>query len=77
MNDATFNELFGQDKPTGGPKMVRRRSKFTERNNNFLNDIEAAGCDPNTIINMALNIFIPKTYNHNLGLEEIIKYSKK
>ncbi len=77
MNDATWDELFGQDKPTLRAEMVRRRTQYTKTNNKFLDDMEALGCDPNTLVNLALSVFIPKTYNQNFNLEEIIKQGKR
>ena len=77
MNDSTWDILNGQDKPTLRAAMARRRIQLTERNNKFLNDMEDAGCDPNSIVNLALSIFIPKTYNHNFILEEIIRQGRR
>lgn len=73
MNDATWNAIFGQEKPTKRPKLVRKRIQLTEKNNKFLEYMEEAGCDSNTLVNMALNVFIPKTYNNNFNLEAIVK----
>jgi len=77
MNDSTWDEMIGQDSPTKRAEMVRRRVKLTERNNKFLEDMEAMECDPNTLINLALSVFIPKTYNQNFNLDEIIKQGRK
>jgi len=77
MNNATWDEMIGQSKPTLRTEMVRRRTQLTQRNNKFLEDMEANGCDANTLINLALNVFIPKTYNNNFNLEEIIRQGKR
>ena len=77
MNDATWDELFGQDKPNGRPKLARRRIQLTEHNNQFLEDMEAMGCDANSLVNLALSTFIPKTYNNNFDLGEIIRRTQK
>lgn len=77
MNDSTWDEMIGQDKPTLRAAMVRRRTQLTRTNNQFLDDLEQRGCDPNTIINLALSVFIPKTYNQNFDLGEIIKQGKR
>ena len=73
MNDSTWDAIIGQDKPTMRAEMVRRRTQLTKRNNQFLEDMEQQGCDPNTLINLALSVFIPKTYNNNFNLDEIVK----
>lgn len=77
MNDSTWDETVGSDLPTKRAEMVRRRTKFTKINNKFLDDMEDAGCDPNSIVNLALSVFIPKTYNNNFNLEEIIRQGKR
>lgn len=73
MVDESFYELIGQNQPIKRPELVRRRLQLTERNNKFLDDMEAVGCDANSIVNLALNTFIPKTYNNNFGLEGVQK----
>lgn len=77
MNDATWDEILGPDAPNKRPEMARRRVRFTKRNNKFLDDMESAGCDVNSIVNLALSVFIPKTYNNNLNLDEIIRQGKR
>ena len=77
MDDSTWDEMIGQSKPTLRAEMVRRRTQLTQRNNKFLEDMEANGCDANTLINLALSTFIPKTYNNNFNLEEIIRQGKR
>ena len=77
MNDSTWDLIVGQNKPTIRTELVRKRVQLTERNNKFLEDMEVMGCDQNTLINLALNVFIPKTYNNNFNLEEIIKQGKR
>lgn len=76
MTDSTLNELFGPPAATQKPQMARRRHSFTERNARFLDEMELQGCDPSTLVNMALNILIPKTYNHNFNIEELIKHAR-
>ena len=77
MNDSTWDGIVGQNKPTIRTEMVRKRVQLTERNNKFLEDMEVMGCDQNTLINLALSTFIPKTYNNNFNLEEIIRQGKR
>lgn len=77
MNDATWDEMIGQNKPNVRAELVRKRVQLTERNNKFLEDMEQQGCDANSLINLALSVFIPKTYNQNFNLEEIIRQGKR
>ncbi len=77
MNDATWDEISGLNLPTNRTELVRRRIQLTERNNKFLGDMEQQGCDANSLVNLALSVFIPKTYNQNFNLEEIIKQGRR
>ena len=77
MNDSTWDVMIGQDKPTMRAEMVRRRTQYTRRNNQFLDDMEALGCDPNTLVNLALSVFIPKTYNNNFNLGRLPTHAKR
>jgi len=76
MNDATLNEIFGPATANTKPVLARRRFSLTERNARFLDDMELNGCDSSSLVNMALNTFIPKTYNNNFNLNEIIRHAK-
>lgn len=52
-----------------GKEQVRLR--LSQANLHFLNDMEAAGCDRNSIVNLALDMLRPKLGNYNIQLENL------
>lgn len=56
---------------------VQTRLRLSQANIQFLNDMEAAECDRNSIVNLALDMLRPKLKNYSIELQNLYNLVRK
>jgi hypothetical protein len=77
MDNNEIEDILWDEPTQNKAKLTQVRLRLSQENIEFLQDLEAAGVDRNSAVNLALSLMKPKCKNYNFKMEGIVNYIKK